>query len=50
MVAGTVGVPALSGLPFLLAGGLKSVFDLLLHRSFTAVRTPGEAGAEKPSA
>lgn len=29
-------VPALAGLPFLLAGGLKILYDLLLYRSFRA--------------
>ena len=27
-------VPALAGLPFLIAGGLKLLYDLLLYRSF----------------
>jgi MFS family permease len=39
-----VGVPALAGLPFFLAGGIKIVYDLLLYRSFAAVRPPEEGG------
>jgi MFS family permease len=35
-------VPALAGLPFFLAGGLKLLYDLLLYRSFQS----SEAGAE----
>jgi hypothetical protein len=35
-------VPALAGLPFLIAGGLKLVYDLLLYRSFKS----SEAGME----
>ena len=54
-VARTIGAavsPSLAGLllshaallnaPFLLAGGLKIVYDLLLYRSFGALRPPGE--------
>ncbi len=54
-VARTIGAaisPSLAGLllshaallnaPFLLAGGLKIVYDLLLYRSFAALRPPGE--------
>jgi len=54
-VARTIGAavsPSLAGLllshaallnaPFLLAGGLKIVYDLLLYRSFAALRAPGE--------
>ncbi len=33
---------ALSGVPFLLSGGLKIVYDLLLWRAFRAVRPPEE--------
>ena len=33
---------ALGGLPFVIAGGLKIVYDLLLYRSFRAVRPPEE--------
>jgi len=29
-------VPALAGLPFLIAGGLKLLYDLLLYRNFKA--------------
>lgn len=37
-----VGTAALASLPFLLAGGIKVVYDLLLYRSFVAVRPPEE--------
>lgn len=37
-----VGTPALASLPFLLAGGIKVVYDLLLYRSFVTVRPPEE--------
>jgi MFS family permease len=36
-------VPALAGLPFFIAGGLKLLYDVLLYRSFQA----SERGAEK---
>jgi len=35
---------ALASLPFLVSGGLKVVYDLLLYRSFQRVRPPEEAG------
>jgi MFS family permease len=35
---------ALTGLPFVIAGGLKIVYDLLLYRRFQKVRPPEEAG------
>ena len=35
--AGLMGVPALAGLPFFLAGGIKIAYDLLLFRVFAAV-------------
>jgi MFS family permease len=38
-----IGVPSLAGMPFFLAGGIKIVYDLLLYRSFAAVRPPEEA-------
>jgi MFS family permease len=37
-----VGNPALMGLPFILSGGIKIVYDLLLYRSFVAMRPPEE--------
>ena len=36
--------PALLSIPFFLAGGLKIVYDLLLYRSFRAIRPPEEVG------
>jgi len=35
-------VPALIGLPFILSGGLKLIYDMLMYRSFQAVRPPEE--------
>jgi len=35
--------PALMSVPFFIAGGLKVAYDLLLYRSFVAVRTPEDA-------
>ncbi len=37
-----VGIPGLAGAPFVIAGCLKIVYDLLLYRSFQAVRPPEE--------
>ena len=37
-----VGVPGLAALPFVIAGSLKIAYDLLLYRSFQAVRPPEE--------
>ena len=37
-----VGRAALLNAPFFIAGGLKIVYDLLLYRSFKAVRPPEE--------
>ncbi len=37
-----VGVPALAALPFVIAGSLKIAYDLLLYRSFRAMRPPEE--------
>ena len=43
MLAGPLlAIPALAGLPFILAGSLKILYDLLLYRSFKAA----EAGSE----
>ncbi len=36
---------ALAGLPFIISGGLKVVYDILLYRSFNRVRPPEEAQA-----
>ena len=35
----------LGGLPFILSGGLKTVYDLLLYRSFVGLRPAEETGA-----
>jgi MFS family permease len=35
-------IPSLVNAPFLLAGGLKIIYDLLLYRSFRAVKPPEE--------
>jgi MFS family permease len=37
-----VGIPGLAALPFVLSGSLKIVYDLLLYRSFQAMRPPEE--------
>jgi predicted MFS family arabinose efflux permease len=37
-----VGIPGLAGAPFVIAGSLKIAYDLLLYRSFQAVRPPEE--------
>jgi MFS family permease len=37
-------VPSLAGVPFFLAGSIKITYDLLLYRSFAAVRPPEERG------
>jgi len=34
--------PSLINVPFLLAGGLKIIYDLLLYRGFVAIRPPEE--------
>jgi MFS family permease len=34
--------PALAGLPFMIAGGLKILYDLALWRSFRALKPPEE--------
>ena len=39
---------ALLNFPFFLSGGLKIVYDLLLYRSFKAVKPPEEKEAENP--
>jgi MFS family permease len=36
--------PALMGVPFLLSGGLKIIYDLTLYREFRALRPPEERG------
>jgi len=38
--------PALLSVPFFLSGGLKIVYDLLLYRSFRAIKPPEEKEAE----
>jgi MFS family permease len=37
-----IAVPMLASLPFFLAGGLKIMYDLLLFRSFRAMKPPEE--------
>jgi MFS family permease len=39
-----IGVPSLAGVPFFLGGGVKIVYDLLLYRSFAAIRPPDDSG------
>jgi MFS family permease len=43
-----LGIPALASLPFFLAGGIKIIYDLLLYRSFAALRPPEEASCATP--
>ncbi len=38
-------VPGLSAMPFVIGGGLKVAYDLLLYRAFREVRPPEEQGA-----
>jgi MFS family permease len=40
-------VPMLMGVPFILAGGLKIIYDVLLYRSFQSVKPPEEQAAEQ---
>ncbi len=47
VAAPLIGSPALMGAPFLLAGGLKIVYDLLLWRGFRSLKPPEE---ERPAA
>jgi MFS family permease len=37
-----MGIPALLGAPFIIAGALKLVYDFVLYRSFKAIRPPHE--------
>jgi len=37
-------VPALMNVPFLLAGGVKLVYDALLYYGFRKIRPPEESG------
>ena len=38
-----IAVPSLMAVPFLLGGGLKIVYDLMLYRSFKKTKPPEEA-------
>jgi MFS family permease len=42
-----IGNPALLGAPFFIAGGLKVIYDLLLYRSFRALKAPEEYGVRE---
>jgi MFS family permease len=46
LAASLVGTSALASLPFLLAGGIKVLYDLLLYRSFIKLRAPEEGPRE----
>jgi MFS family permease len=48
VAAPLIGSVALAGLPFVLAGGLKVVYDLLLYRSFRGLPPPEEAALDAP--
>jgi MFS family permease len=43
-----IAIPPLGALPFVFAGGLKIVYDLLLYRVFREVRPPEEVGDRGP--
>jgi hypothetical protein len=40
--------PSLMSIPFLIAGALKIVYDVLLYRGFVAVPPPEEAHPARP--
>lgn len=40
----THGIPALAGWCFIISGGLKSVYDLIIWRAFSHVKPPEEQG------
>jgi MFS family permease len=42
-------VPGLMGVPFLVAGGLKIVYDVLLYRGFRSVKPPEEREGRRPT-
>ncbi|MEO5964541.1 MAG: MFS transporter [Candidatus Limnocylindrales bacterium] len=42
-----IGSVALAGLPFVIAGSLKIIYDLLLYRSFKSMPAPEETPAER---
>jgi MFS family permease len=42
MSGALMGSPALAGVPFFIAGGLKIVYDLLVYRGFKSVKPPEE--------
>ena len=42
MSGALMGNPALAGVPFFIAGGLKIVYDLLVYRGFRSVKPPEE--------
>jgi MFS family permease len=48
LAAPLVAVPGLAAVPFLISGGLKIVYDLLLYRMFQSVRPPEERPPEEP--
>jgi MFS family permease len=49
VIAGPLlGNAALLSVPFFLSGGLKIIYDLLLYRSFRAIKPPEEKAAESP--
>jgi len=49
IIAGPLlGSAALLSVPFFLSGGLKIIYDLLLYRSFRAIKPPEEKAPESP--
>jgi MFS family permease len=48
MSAQLMAIPALMGVPFFIAGGLKIVYDVLLYRGFRSVKPPEETPVRDP--
>ncbi len=46
LAAPLLGNPALAGVPFYLAGGIKILYDLLLYRGFVATKPPEETSGD----
>jgi len=50
VAAPMVTMPELASLPFILGGGLKIVYDLILYRLFRSAPAPGERPRDEKSA
>lgn len=44
-----LGIPLLMGAPFVIAGGLKIVYDVLLYRNFQTIKPPEELAKSMPA-